>query len=98
VDGMADYLELQVAYAIGKAYPLSLSIETSSTGKVPDEIILNLINKHFDFRPEAIIRTLDLRRPIYRQTATYGHFGREDLDLPWERTDKAEILKKEAGL
>ena len=96
--GLADYLELQVAYTIGKAHPLSLSIETSSTGKVPDETILNLINKHFDFRPEAIMRTLDLRRPIYRQTATYGHFGREDLDLPWERTDKAKILRKEAGL
>jgi len=96
--GLADYLELQVAYTIGKAHPLSLSIETFSTGKVPDEIILNLINKHFDFRPEAIIRTLNLRRPIYRQTATYGHFGREDLDLPWERTDKAKILRKEAGL
>jgi len=95
--GLADYFELQVAYTIGKAHPLSLSIETFSTGKVPDEIILNLINKHFDFRPEAIIRTLDLRRPIYRQTATYGHFGREDLDLPWERTDKARILRKEAG-
>jgi len=96
--GLADYLELQVAYTIGKAHPLSLSIETFGTGKVPDEIISNLVNKHFDFRPEAIIRTLDLRRPIYRQTATYGHFGREDLDLPWERTDKAEILRKEAGL
>jgi len=96
--GLADYLELQVAYAIGKAHPLSLSIETFSTGKVPDEIISNLIHKHFDFRPEAIIKTLDLRRPIYRQTATYGHFGREELDLSWERTDKAEILKKEAGL
>ena len=96
--GLADYLELQVAYTIGKARPLSLSIETSGTGKVPDEAILNLINKHFDFRPEAIIRTLDLRRPIYRQTATYGHFGRDDLDLPWEKTDKAEILRKEAGL
>jgi S-adenosylmethionine synthetase len=96
--GLADYLELQVAYTIGKAHPLSLSIETFSTGKVTDEVISNLINKHFDFRPEAIIRTLDLRRPIYRQTATYGHFGREDLNLPWERTDKAEILKKEAGL
>ena len=96
--GLADYLELQVAYTIGKAHPLSLSIETSGTGKVPDETILNLINKHFDFRPEAIIRTLDLRRPIYRQTATYGHFGREDLNLPWEKTDKAEILRKEAGL
>ena len=96
--GLADYLELQVAYTIGKAYPLSLSVETSSTGKVSDEVILNLINKHFDFRPEAIMRTLDLRRPIYRQTATYGHFGREDLGLPWEKTDKAEILRKEAGL
>jgi S-adenosylmethionine synthetase len=96
--GLADYLELQVAYTIGKAHPLSLSVETSETGKVPDETILKLINKHFDFRPEAIIRTLDLRRPIYRQTATYGHFGREDLDLPWERTDKAKILRKEAGL
>ena len=96
--GLADYLELQVAYTIGKAHPLSLSIETFSTGKVPDEIILNLVNEHFDFRPEAIIRALDLRRPIYRQTATYGHFGREDLDLPWEKTDKAKILRKEAGL
>jgi S-adenosylmethionine synthetase len=96
--GLADYVELQVAYTIGKAYPLSLSVETFSTGKVPDETILNLLNKHFDFRPEAIIRALDLRRPIYRQTAAYGHFGREDLDLPWERTDKAKVLRKEAGL
>ncbi len=96
--GLADYLELQVAYTIGKAHPLSLSIETFSTGKVSDETILNLMSKHFDFRPEAIIRALDLRRPIYRQTAAYGHFGREDLDLPWERTDKAKILRKEAGL
>ncbi len=96
--GLADSLELQVSYTIGKAHPLSLSIETSGTGKVPDEVILNLINKHFDFRPEAIITTLELRHPIYRQTATYGHFGREELNLPWERTDKAEILRKEAGL
>jgi S-adenosylmethionine synthetase len=96
--GLADSIELQVAYTIGKARPLSLSIETSGTGKVSDETILDLINKHFDFRPEAIIRTLDLRRPIYRQTAVYGHFGREDLDLPWEKTDKAEMLKAEAGL
>jgi len=96
--GLADYLELQVAYTIGKACPLSLSIETSSTGKVSDDVISCLVNKHFDFRPEAIIRTLDLRRPIYRQAAAYGHFGREDLDLPWERTDKAKILRKEAGL
>ncbi|MBE0431401.1 MAG: methionine adenosyltransferase [Dehalococcoidia bacterium] len=96
--GLADYLELQVAYTIGKAYPLSLSVETFSTGKVSDEVIRELIEKHFDFRPEAIIRALDLRRPIYRQTATYGHFGREDLDLPWERIDKADILRREAGL
>jgi S-adenosylmethionine synthetase len=96
--GLADYLELQVAYTIGKAYPLSLSIETFGTGKVSDEIIRSLVNKHFDFRPEAMIKALDLRRPIYRQTAAYGHFGREDLDLPWERTDKAEVLRKEAGL
>lgn len=96
--GLAEYVELQVAYTIGKAYPLSLSIETFGTGKVSDELIQSLMSKYFDFRPEAIIRTLDLRRPIYRQTATYGHFGREDLDLPWEKTDKAEILRKEAGL
>jgi S-adenosylmethionine synthetase len=96
--GLADYIELQVAYTIGKAHPLSLSIETFSTGKVSDETILSLVNKHFDFRPEAIIKALDLRRPIYRQTATYGHFGREDLDLPWEKTNKAKILRKEAGL
>jgi len=96
--GLADYIEIQLAYAIGKARPLAVSAETFDTGKVPDKTILGLINKHFDFRPEAIIRTLDLRRPIYRQTATYGHFGREDLDLSWERTDKAELLRTEAGL
>jgi len=94
--GFADYLELQVSYVIGKANPLSLSIETYGTGKIPDAKILALIHKYFDFRPEAIIKTLDLRRPIYRQTAVYGHFGRKDLDLPWERTDKAAILKAEA--
>jgi S-adenosylmethionine synthetase len=96
--GLADRIEVQVAYAIGVARPLSLSIETFGTGKVPDKVILGLIQKHFDFRPEAIIRHLDLRRPIYRQTAAYGHFGRDDLDLPWERTDKAQILRAEAGL
>ncbi len=95
--GLADSLAIQVAYTIGKACPLSLSVETSGTGKVPDETILSLIHKHFDFRPEAIIRALDLRRPIYRQTAVYGHFGREDLGLPWEKTDKAELLKAEVG-
>ena len=94
--GLADRLEVQVSYVIGVAHPLSISVETFGTGKVPDEIILKLINKHFDLRPEAIIRYFDLRRPIYRQTAAYGHFGRDDLDLPWEKTDKAEILRKEA--
>ena len=93
--GLAERLEIQISYVIGVAHPLSVSIETFGTAKVDQEVILNLINKHFDFRPEAIIRTLDLRRPIYRQTACYGHFGRDDLDLPWEKTDKAKILRKE---
>jgi S-adenosylmethionine synthetase len=96
--GVADRLEVQVAYAIGVAHPLSISCETFGTGKVSDETINKLILEHFDFRPEAIIRYFDLRRPIYRQTATYGHFGRDDLELPWERTDKAAVLKAEAGL
>ena len=96
--GLADRLEIQVAYVIGKAHPLSVSIETFGTNKVSDEIIIKLINKHFDLRPGAIIEALDLRRPIYRQTAAYGHFGRPDLDLPWEKTDKAKILRKEAGI
>ncbi len=96
--GVAERLEVQVSYAIGVAHPLSLSVETFGTGKIPDEEILKLINKHFDMRPEAIIRYLDLRHPIYLPTATYGHFGRADLDLPWEKTDKAAIIKKEAGL
>lgn len=96
--GLAERIELQVAYAIGVAHPLSLSIETFGTAKVDDELILKLINKHFDLRPGAIIRDLNLRRPIYRQTAVYGHFGRDDLELSWERTDKAAILRQEAGL
>ena len=96
--GFAERLEVQVAYTIGVARPLSLSIETFGTGRVPDDVILNLVRKYFDLRPEAIIRTLSLRRPIYLPTAVYGHFGRDDLDLPWERTDKAEILRAEAGL
>jgi S-adenosylmethionine synthetase len=96
--GLADRLELQVAYAIGVARPLSLAIETFGTGKVPDETILELIYKHFDFRPAAIIRDLGLRRPIYRKTAAYGHFGRDDIDAPWERTDKANLLRQDAGL
>jgi S-adenosylmethionine synthetase len=94
--GLAERLEIQVAYAIGVAHPLSISVETFGTGKVDQETLLKLINKHFDLRPAAIIEHFDLRRPIYRQTAVYGHFGRDDLDLPWEKTDKAKILKKEA--
>ncbi|MFA5055473.1 MAG: methionine adenosyltransferase [Dehalococcoidia bacterium] len=96
--GLADRLEIQVAYVIGKAHPLSVSIETFGTNKVSDDVIVKLVNKHFDLRPGAIIDYMQLRRPIYRQTAAYGHFGRPDLDLPWEKTDKAEILRKEAGL
>lgn len=96
--GLADKCELELAYAIGVAYPVSLFVETFGTGKIPDEKIQELILKHFDLRPAAIIRDLDLRRPIYKQTAAYGHFGRTDIDLPWEKTDKAEILRKEAGL
>jgi len=96
--GLAERLEIQIAYVIGVAHPLSVSIETFGTAKVAQEVILDLINKHFDLRPGAIIRTFNLRRPIYLQTASYGHFGRDDLDLPWEKTDKAEILRKEAGL
>jgi S-adenosylmethionine synthetase len=96
--GIADRLELQVSYAIGVARPLSLSVETFGTARIPDERIIELIQEHFDFRPAAIIRDLNLRRPIYRPTAAYGHFGREDIDAPWERTDKAEALRKAAGL
>jgi S-adenosylmethionine synthetase len=96
--GLAERLELQVSYAIGVARPMSLAIETFGTGKVPDETILELINDHFDFRPAAMIQELDLRRPIYRATAAYGHFGRDDIEAPWEQTDKAELLRKEAGL
>ena len=93
--GLADRLELQVAYVIGVAHPLSISIEAFGTGKISGDDMLKLINKHFDFRPAAIIDTLKLRRPIYRQTAAYGHFGRTDIDLPWEKTDKADILRRE---
>ena len=95
--GLAERLELQVSYAIGVAHPLSVSFETFGTARVDEKIIVKLIDKHFDLRPEAIIRHFDLRRPIYLPTACYGHFGRTDLDLPWERTDKAEILRREAS-
>ena len=96
--GIADRLELQVSYAIGVARPLSLMVETFGTGQISDERIIDLINGHFDLRPAAIIRDLDLRRPIYRATAAYGHFGRNDIDAPWEKTDKADTLRREAGL
>ncbi|HEY6072249.1 MAG TPA: methionine adenosyltransferase domain-containing protein, partial [Anaerolineales bacterium] len=96
--GLADRVEVQVAYAIGVAHPLSINVETFGTAKIPDEKIVELINEHFDLRPGAILRDLGLRKPIYRQTANYGHFGRDDIEFPWERTDKAALLKKEAGL
>lgn len=96
--GLADRCEIQIAYAIGVAHPVSVSIETFGTGKIADDKISEFILQTFDLRPAGIIKALDLRRPIYRQTAAYGHFGRTDLDLPWERTDKAEALRKLAGL
>ncbi|MDW7661769.1 MAG: methionine adenosyltransferase [Bacillota bacterium] len=94
--GLAEKCELELAYAIGVAYPVSIMVETFGTNKVSEEIIEDLIKKHFDLRPGAIIRDLGLRRPIYRQTAAYGHFGRTDIDLPWEKTDKADTLRAEA--
>lgn len=94
--GLADKCEVQLAYAIGVAQPVSISVDTFGTGKVDEEVLVALIRKHFDLRPAGIIKALDLRRPMYKQTAAYGHFGRNDLDVPWERTDKAEILKAEA--
>jgi S-adenosylmethionine synthetase len=96
--GLADRFEIEIAYAIGIARPLSVSIETFNTGRIPDERIMGLIDRHFDLRPAAVIDALDLRLPIYAQTAAYGHFGRPDLDLPWERVDKAEALADEAGI
>ena len=96
--GLADRFELEIAYGIGIADPLSLSVDSFGTGKVDDARILALVKHHFDLRPAAIIRALNLLRPIYRQTAAYGHFGRDDLDLPWERTDRAAALAADAGL
>lgn len=92
---LAKKCEVQLAYAIGVAEPVSIMVDTFGTGKIEEEKIEKLIRKHFDLRPAAIIKNLDLRRPIYRQTAAYGHFGRTDIDLPWEKTDKKDILKKE---
>jgi S-adenosylmethionine synthetase len=96
--GIADRVEVQLAYAIGVAHPLSVNVETFGTAKIADEKISALINEFFDLRPGAIIRDLGLRKPIYQKTAAYGHFGRDDIEFPWERTDKAEELKSVAGL
>jgi S-adenosylmethionine synthetase len=95
--GLADRVEVQVAYAIGVARPLSVNVETFGTAKIADDKIAKLIDEQFDLRPGAIIRDLGLRKPIYRKTAAYGHFGRDDIEFPWERTDKADALKKAAG-
>ena len=96
--GLADKCEIELAYAIGVARPLSVFIDTFGTGKVSEELLVDLVNKNFDLRPGAIIRDLDLRKPMYKNVAAYGHFGRTDLDLPWERTNKAEALREQAGL
>ena len=96
--GIADRCEIQLAYAIGVAHPVSILVNTFGTCKVPNEKITDLVRTHFDLRPAAIIRNLDLQRPIYAQIAAYGHFGRTDIDLPWEQTDKADELRKDAGL
>ncbi|MEW9502831.1 methionine adenosyltransferase [Jeotgalibacillus marinus] len=95
--GLADKCEVQLAYAIGVAQPVSISIDTFGTGTVEEDVLIDLVRNNFDLRPAGIIKMLDLRRPIYKQTAAYGHFGRNDLDLPWEQTDIAEVLKQQAG-
>ncbi|WP_394235655.1 methionine adenosyltransferase [Niallia oryzisoli] len=94
--GLAEKVEVQFAYAIGVARPVSISIDTFGTGRVDEDVLVDVVNKNFDLRPAGIIKMLDLRRPIYKQTAAYGHFGRVDVDLPWERTDKAELLREQA--
>ena len=96
--GLADRCEIQVSYAIGVAEPTSISIDTFGTAKIAEDVIINLIRKHFDLRPKGLINMLDLKRPIYRPTAAYGHFGREQADFTWERTDKADALRAAAGL
>jgi S-adenosylmethionine synthetase len=94
--GLAERCEVQVSYAIGRAQPTSIAIETFGTGRLPEEELLDLVRANFDLRPAAIIHHLDLRRPLYRPTAAYGHFGRDDLDLPWERTGRAAALRDAA--
>ncbi len=96
--GLAEQCEVQIAYAIGVSHPVSVMVDTYGTGKIPDEKITELVKKHFDMRPRAIIEHLKLLRPIYRKSAVYGHFGREDPDFTWEKTDKADLLRREAGL
>jgi S-adenosylmethionine synthetase len=96
--GLADKVEVQLAYAIGVAQPVSIAVNTFETGKVSEEVLVELVRNNFDLRPAGIIKMLDLRRPIYKQTAAYGHFGRTDIALPWEKTDKAEELKKQANI
>jgi len=96
--GLADRCQIQIAYTIGVARPVALNIETFGTGRIPDAAIEELVNAHFDLRPGAIIRDLRLRRPIYKPTAAYGHFGRTDIDAPWENTDRAAALRSDAGL
>ncbi|MBO5521850.1 MAG: methionine adenosyltransferase domain-containing protein, partial [Eubacterium sp.] len=94
--GLADRCEIQLSYAIGVAQPTSINVNTFGTGKLSDDELVSIVRDNFDLRPAGIIQMLDLRRPIYKQTSAYGHFGRSDLDLPWEKTDKAEALKKYA--
>ncbi len=96
--GVADRLEIQLAYAIGVANPVSIRVDTFGTNKIPEDKIIDLVSKNFDLRPAAIIKNLDLRRPIFKKTAAYGHFGREDEDFTWEKTDKAAAIKEQAGL
>jgi S-adenosylmethionine synthetase len=92
--GLAERCEIQVSYAIGVAEPTSISVNSFGTGKLSDERIAELVREHFDLRPKGLVAMLDLKRPIYRKTAAYGHFGREDADFTWERTDKAEVLRE----
>ena len=92
--GLAEKCEIQLSYAIGVARPTSVMVDTFGTGKISDEKLTEIIRENFDLRPAGIIKMLDLRRPIYKQTAAYGHFGRHDLDLPWEKLDKVEVLKQ----
>ncbi|EIT85535.1 S-adenosylmethionine synthetase [Fictibacillus macauensis ZFHKF-1] len=96
--GLADKVEVQLAYAIGVAQPVSIAVNTFETGKVSEEVLVELVRNNFDLRPAGIIKMLDLRRPIYKQTAAYGHFGRTDIELPWEQTDKADVLKQQANV